>query len=140
MPDIRTVTFACENPGELADFWADALGNDREHTPPEFLEALEDAGIDPTDGAAVSDPSGVDPRLFFLRMPTSPEASMPIHIDVVVADRPSTVDRLERQGATTVETKPREFEDDRRWTVMRDPEGNGFCVYGADAVWYDLPE
>ena len=37
--------------------------------------------------------------------------------------------RLVALGATVVETKTRETGEFREvWTVMHDPEGNGFCV------------
>jgi hypothetical protein len=36
------------------------------------------------------------------------------------------VKRLSGLGATVVETKTGTFGE--TWTVMRDPEGNGFCV------------
>ena len=35
------------------------------------------------------------------------------------------IDRLTALGAAVVETRTA---DDRTWTVMRDPEGNPFCV------------
>ena len=116
---LKQITFACDDPRSLAAFWAGALGYDaQEH------------------GAnwAAEDPRGEGPRLFFRRMPKSPTIEVPIHLDVNVPDREAEVERLLELGArgivatktstigTLVET----------YTVMRDPEGNGFCVQGPD--------
>ena len=44
-----------------------------------------------------------------------------MHVDVLAADRPAEVERLVALGGS-VHT---EFDT---WTLMRDPEGNEFCV------------
>lgn len=133
MVSIGNITFACEDPGELAGFWAETLNYEKETLPPEFVEALKEAGHDPTDGCAISDPTGAGPRLFFKCMEKSQTESIPIHLDLNVADREATVAELSALGATKVETKTLEAGQHQEiWTVMKDPEGNGFCVYSPD--------
>lgn len=129
MASIRNVTFACENPNELADFWAAVLEYEKEELPPAFADDLEAAGHDPADAVAISDPAGEEPRLFFKRMSKTPTESIPIHLDLDVVDREAAVAAFVELGATAVETKTFEAGDHREvWTVMEDPESNGFCV------------
>jgi hypothetical protein len=45
-----------------------------------------------------------------------------VHLDVAVSERQWDVDRLRALGATVA----------ARYTVMRDPEGNQFCLVAAD--------
>jgi predicted enzyme related to lactoylglutathione lyase len=85
------------------------------------------------DGWAASDPRREGPELFFNRMPKSPTIELPIHLDVNVPDREADVQRLMGLGAKLVETKTSEAgEHKETFSVMRDPEGNGFCVQGPD--------
>lgn len=129
MASIQNVTFACEEPDELAAFWAETLEYEIEPIPEAFAEALEAAGRDPSDGRAIFDPTGDGPRLFFKRMPKSPTEHVPIHLDLEVADRERSVAELVERGATEVETKSLDVGEHRQvWTVMTDPEDNGFCV------------
>lgn len=129
MASIQNVTFACEEPNELATFWAETLDYELEPIPPDFAESLEAAGHDPGDARAIFDPTGDGPRLFFKRMPKSSTEHIPIHLDLAVPDRSRAVTELVERGATEVETKTLDVgEYQQIWTVMEDPEGNGFCV------------
>ena len=75
------------------------------------------------------DPGGSGPALHFSRMPKTRTIEVPIHLDVNVPDREAEVARLLERGARLVGTKTYEIGDlSETWTVMRDPEGNGFCV------------
>src|SRR5207244_1326715 len=54
---------------------------------------------------------------------------LPIHLDVNVPDRQAELERLLGLGGRLVETKSRRVgEIEETCTVMRDPEGNGFCI------------
>lgn len=131
---IGNVTFACDDPDRLATFWAAALDYEREELPPELLEAWLDAGGDPNDAAAIVDPTGEGPRLYFQKKPKTPTESIPIHLDLTTDDREATVAELIELGATEVETKTREIGPHAEtWTVMEDPENNGFCVQAPEA-------
>jgi catechol 2,3-dioxygenase-like lactoylglutathione lyase family enzyme len=115
---LKHITFACANPRAVAQFWATMLGYDSGPSGESW---------------AASDPRGEGPELFFNRMPKSPTIELPIHLDVNVPDREAEVRRLLCLGARLVETKTTEAgELKETWTVMRDPEGNGFCVQGPD--------
>lgn len=129
MASIANVTFACDDPGSLVEFWAAALGYEVQPPPPDLLEAIERGDVDPNAAAAAVDPDGRGPRLFFKRMPRSAPEHIPIHLDVNAPDREAEVERLVELGATAVETKTETTGPyTETWTVMRDPAGNGFCV------------
>jgi predicted enzyme related to lactoylglutathione lyase len=50
-----------------------------------------------------------------------------VHVDLATEDREAEVERLVALGATRVDDQD---ELGLRWTVLRDPEGNEFCVAG----------
>lgn len=132
MPRIGNITFACEDPARLAAFWATALDYQIQEVPPGFMEAWLAEGRDPNGASAIVDPEHGGVRLFFQKKPKRPEVegtNIPIHLDVVAEDREALVARLVEAGGTVVEVKTEgvgQFVE--TYTVMRDPEGNGFCV------------
>ena len=133
MARLNNITFACEEPVQLAEFWAAALGYEHIETPPEVLDEVESAiaagELDPTGWAMLVSPDGTGPRLLFQRRPKTPTTDIPIHLDLHSEDRAAEVDRLTGLGATFVEERSLKigrFEE--FWSVMKDPEGNGFCV------------
>jgi hypothetical protein len=65
------------------------------------------------------------PRFLFQRREKSRPDSYPIQLDFRTDDREAEIERLTALGATVEETKS---DDERTWTVMRDPELNPFCV------------
>jgi predicted enzyme related to lactoylglutathione lyase len=111
---LQHVTFSCEEPTRVADFWAALL---------DYETAA--AG----DSRLATDPRGEGTRLLFNRMPKSPTIELPIHLDVNVPDREAELARVLELGGRLVETKSHSVGDlEEKWTVMRDPEGNGFCI------------
>jgi predicted enzyme related to lactoylglutathione lyase len=125
---IGNVTFSCAEPRQLGSFWAEALGWPDEEIEEEFLQQLRDAGVDERElsGFYVTrPPKGGRPRFLFQRREKSRPESYPIHLDFATEDREAEVERLERAGASVVETKQGA---NVTFTVLRDPEGNPFCV------------
>jgi predicted enzyme related to lactoylglutathione lyase len=115
---LEQIAFACAEPRALAAFWAAALG----------YEARA-AG----DSWTAVPGNGDGTPLLFRPAPRSPTIELPIHLDVNVPDREAEVERLLGIGARLVGTKREIVGDlDQTWTVLRDPEGNGFCVQGPD--------
>jgi Glyoxalase-like domain len=130
---LNNITFACEEPVRLAEFWAAALGYEPIETPPEVLaeveKAIEAGELDPTGWAMLVNPEGTGPRLLFQRRPKTPTTDIPIHLDIHSDDRAAEVERLAGLGATLVEERSQKIGPyEEFWTVMKDPEGNGFCV------------
>lgn len=106
---IKSVTFDCADALVLARFWAAALGSNVD----------EDAT---SDKAYVEAPGWGGPNLWFARVPEPKTAKNRMHFDLRA---PGSVDdevaRLAGLGAEVVHSSP-------DLVVMRDPEGNEFCV------------
>lgn len=108
---IGNITFDAHNPELLVEFWAAALGYEKQF-------AHERA-------AAAIDAQGNGTRLYFQKVPEPKTVKNRVHLDLNVPDMEATVERLVGLGARKV----RIFnEDGETWTVMLDPEGNEFCV------------
>lgn len=136
------VVFDAADPESLAEFWMLALGYVVQPPPPGFA-SWEDFGRsiglreeEFGDQAAAVDPAGEGPRLYFQRVPEGKTAKNRVHLDVRVAgpdvggaERERLIEehvgRLLEAGAAVAWRS-----DDKRGraVVMRDPEGNEFCV------------
>jgi hypothetical protein len=106
---VKSVTFDCADPLAVAAFWAAALGSDvdEDSTP---------------DKAFVEAPGWGGPNLWFARVPEPKIAKNRMHFDLRASGSiPAEVERLEQLGATVVT-------DGAELVVMRDVEGNEFCV------------
>jgi Glyoxalase-like domain len=138
------VVFDAADPGELAGFWAAALAERGYAVPdppgdfadwPAFLAASGVPEERWNDASAIE--AEGHPRIFFQKVPEPKVVKNRVHIDLLAGGGPSVpldeqrervavqVARLEALGATRV--------DDHaglgvHWAVMRDPEGNEFCV------------
>ena len=117
---LSNITFACDDPHRVAKFWAAMLGYELERPPR-------------SESWAAADPRGEGPGLLFNRIEKTRTIELPIHLDVNVPDREAEVARLRGLGAHIVVTKTESIGSlEETFTVMRDPEGNGFCVQGPD--------
>jgi Glyoxalase-like domain len=106
---IKTVTWDCSDALVVARFWAAALGSDVDEDSTATKAFVEAAGW----GA---------PAMLFNQVPEPKTAKNRLHFDLrAPASMAEEVDRLEALGATVVRR-------DAMLTVMRDPEGNEFCV------------
>lgn len=135
------VTFDCEEPRKVAEFWKAVLGYVDPPVPPGFesWDAFNDALPVEERGSswACQDPNGIGPRLYFQRVPESKTVKNRVHLDVrVVAglrgeERLSVLEaegtRLERLGAKRVRLLPADDENES-CLVMQDVEGNEFCL------------
>jgi hypothetical protein len=137
------IVFDANDPAQLADFWALALGYVVQ-PPPEGFDSWDDwaRGMDIpeenwNDARALVDPGGIGPRIFFQRVPEGKTAKNRLHLDVNAGGGPDTpitdrrrhvdaeVDRLVAAGATVIGPVEQRGE---YWVVLGDPEGNEFCV------------
>ncbi len=88
--DIQ-ITFDCADPAGLAAFWVEVLGYRPQEPPAGFAsweQALAAMDVPPErhdDAAAVVDPTGSGPRLFFQRVPEGKRAKNRVHLDVRAA-------------------------------------------------------
>ena|SRR5437764_197722 len=106
---IKSVSFDAADALALARFWAAVFGSDVDEDSTADKAFVEAAGWG-------------GPNIWFTRVPEAKTAKNRIHFDLrapgAVADE---VARLERLGATVAW-------HGGHYTVMRDPEGNEFCV------------
>jgi Glyoxalase-like domain len=110
---IKAVVFDCADALGLARFWAAAPGSDVD----------EDST---SEKAFVEAPGWGGPNMWFNRVPEPKAAKNRIHFDLRAPETmEAEVGRLVALGATV----ERRFDGPEwSWTVMRDPEGNEFCV------------
>jgi hypothetical protein len=73
------------------------------------------------DTAVVEDPRDRDVELVFVFVPEAKAVKNRVHLDLGANDMDAEVQRLVALGAHRLERV-------KEWTVMRDPEGNEFCV------------
>ena len=109
---IRQITFDCNDPSKLAEFWSSATG----------CEIVADYG----DFVMV----GSTPALGFQRVADPTPGKNRVHIDGGGTEREALVERLRMLGATELGSHEA---PGLLWTVMQDPEGNEFCVGSPDA-------
>ena len=94
--------------GELARWWADVFAVEARHDPDQswwWLEGVPDLPFESIVFAPVPEPKTVKNRIHW---------DLYAHVEDMVA-----------AGASVL----REPDDEIRWTVMADPEGNEFCVF-----------
>lgn len=138
------VTIDCADPPRLAEFWILALGYQHEPPPPKYTsraEWLTAMGIPEEewdDGAWLVDPEGVGPRISLMKVPEPKAGKNRLHIDVRVGGGRGTpqeerwariteaVARLVAVGATV--SHQDDWQGQPHHMVMRDPEGNEFCL------------
>lgn len=115
------VVFDCEDPGELAIFWAGALHYEKHDSP-----------------SAIVDPDGTGPRITFQRVLERKTVKNRVHLDLNIGGGFGTpgderrrridaeVDRIVRLGARQARTVE---ERGGYFVNMFDPEGNEFDVH-----------
>jgi hypothetical protein len=107
------ITFDCDDVLKLAAFWSEVLGRPLDEGSSEFFASIGGA-----------DGERREPAWYFSKVPEPKEAKNRVHIDLVDPD-PGVVDKLARLGATVIGTHQIRSHS---WTVLKDPEGNEFCI------------
>jgi predicted enzyme related to lactoylglutathione lyase len=116
---LATIVVNATDMDRAADFWSQVVGYDR----PER--------IGPTDRfAKLTDPAGTGPAVLIQRAEKIPSDPAPVHIDLYTSKRDEHVERIVALGATRVDDWP--YPDEHDFIVLRDPEGNEFCVIQVD--------
>lgn len=136
-PELQ-LTLDCVDPHARARWWAGLLGYEvtdahavvtalLESGELPLIDVIEDGGRRAFRDAAAADPVGTRPRLYVQRVPEAKSAKNRLHLDVRVrpSDLTAEVDRVVAPGGSFVEYTG---QGEPRWAVMRDPEGNEFCL------------
>jgi hypothetical protein len=134
------VTFDASDVHGLARWWADLLAYEIEDCDDLVTRLLTEGVIQDSDvvriegrlffadAVAARDPAGRGPRMYFQQVPEPKTAKNRVHLDIPVD--PSTLDdqveRVTGMGASLVGYNT---QGDHRSAVMRDPEGNEFCLH-----------
>jgi len=117
MPVVSAVAIDCVDPVALGRFWQHLLGGELRY---------RDDGDTELHGGPV--------QIDFARVPQAkgdPKNRLQLDLKVDPAVRREAVDRAISFGATTAD----DIYDGGRWQVLRDPEGNEFCiVWGAQVT------
>lgn len=127
MGKIHEIVFDCDKPSRLAQFWAALLDGYAVRSYDEAeMARLATLGLTPeTDPTVMVD--GPGPSLCFQNVEGRRYDNNRVHMDIAVSDRAAEVMRLLAVGAETVRVLP-------TYTVMRDPEGNQFCLVDVRAA------
>lgn len=113
---VGSIVFRVADLERQEAFWGSALDYERRHATDDFVILRPRTG----DGPNVS-----------LDMVHSERVLPPrIHLDLYADDRDAEVSRLTGLGARQVHWAGRPVDAD--YVIMEDPEGNRFCVIGAD--------
>jgi hypothetical protein len=133
------VAVDCENPENLANFWAEVLRYTVMEAPSGYAtwsDFSKSAATFPGEGwIRIADPDGRGPTILFHRVPEAKTVKNRVHLDLFVTpvdkgrEHHALVDtevgRLVALGATHRWTKADETD---YFAVLHDPEGNEFCV------------
>ena len=130
------ITIDCADPRTQAEFWSAALGWE--------IESVEvwDAEISRGEKVVQSRESwsniisaapNAPRRINFAKVPEGKTVKNRLHFDLKVDDLDTEVSRLVGLGASIVERRARAVEGridqgEDGWLVMKDPEGNEFCI------------
>lgn len=121
MGAIHEIVFDCVKPAVLAPFWADLLeGYALRDTDPTNMAISAALGLSPENPTTLII-DGPGPSICFQNVDGQRPDNNRVHFDVQVVDRAAEVERLKQAGALVDRVLP-------TYTVMRDPEGNQFCL------------
>jgi predicted enzyme related to lactoylglutathione lyase len=117
---IFNVTFDAQDPGALARFWSAVTG---------YTIAAES---DDTVALTAPDERGLR-RILFMRVDDPTPGKNRVHVDLASREPDAEIERVIGLGAELVDPrhdgKPAWRGGDAvRWVVLRDPEGNEFCL------------
>ena len=120
---LLAVVVDCRDSLAQATWWAAVLGHQVSERNADEYEVSN-----PPDGRA---------RLYFMNVPEPKTGKNRLHIDITTdGSLEDGVARLVGMGGTLIEMRqdPQTLANPDTWAVMRDPEGNEFCVFDVDSV------
>jgi hypothetical protein len=120
--DITCITFDCADPAAVAGFWNEALG-------------WGGAAVSPDGSGALCGPRSGGVYLEFIRVPEGKQVKNRVHLGCNAGSLDqldAEIARLQALGATIAweEEFPPEVARGYRNVVLRDVEGNEFCLGG----------
>jgi predicted enzyme related to lactoylglutathione lyase len=119
---LRNITVDSRDPYAQALWWAQVVGGS---VGPQDAPGDDEVKVEPPAGRG-------GPGLLFIRVPEGKSVKNRLHVDLTPdTSREAEVARLAAMGAEILERHV--DAEDKGWVVMRDPEGNEFCIERSDA-------
>ena len=117
---LSHTTWDAHDPHAVAEFWRELVS---------WEVAEPDCYRPGSDECYLVSPHGY--TVLFYKVPDAKQVKNRAHLDLVPegSTRDEEVERALRLGATMAEDR----RDDLGWAVLRDPEGNEFCILQPDA-------
>jgi len=117
---IYNVTFDARDPRALAQFWSAVTGY-------RVAEESDDAVA-----LRAPDERGIR-RILFMRVDDPAPGKNRVHVDLAAREPDAEIERVLELGAELVDARRDgapawRGRDSIRWVVLRDPEGNEFCL------------
>jgi catechol 2,3-dioxygenase-like lactoylglutathione lyase family enzyme len=111
---LATVVLNVQDMERAVRFWTAALGyvQREQDWDPRFMMLI--------------DPTGQKPSVSLQLADAPPREPVRVHLDLYTGEQARQVERLVALGATSVKDWP--YPEDADFVVLRDPEGNEFCV------------
>ncbi len=109
---IGSVVIECNQFDKMLAFWSEALHYAPKRPPEDGWVILQDT-------------SGRSPNVSLQQVPEKPSGKNRFHFDLYTNDQAGEVERLVALGAMR---HPRTPEPDEDFVVLKDPDGNLFCV------------
>jgi Glyoxalase-like domain len=107
---LAALTVDCSEPPALAEWWGRLVGGA--------------VSVDSDGDASLLTESGL--VIDFLRVPEAKRVKNRIHLDLRTTDVAAATEQAVALGATLAD----DIYDGGSWQVLRDPEGNEFCLLG----------
>ena len=135
------VAIDCDDPHELATWWAEALGWEVEPQDEVFIQSMVDQGFAQESevrtyrgnrvwaaGAAINHPGGNMPRFLFQKVPEVKSVKNRVHWDLRSPHGQATTEDVERLVTMGARRIGEGQQGPHSWVVLADPEGNEFCI------------
>lgn len=106
---VVALAIDCADPAALSAFWQNLLGGTV------VVDHSGDAELHPHSGVV---------RIDFLRVPEAKTVKNRLHLDLRSRNYESAIAEALHFGATLAD----DIYDGGKWQVLRDPEGNEFCI------------
>lgn len=111
---FRNVAIDCNDLDRMSDFWSTLTG----------FEIVWESSV----YKFLLHPDGRRPGIVMQKVPERPTAKTRIHVDLDAVDVERDADPVAYAQSLGAELVERHDEFGVKWTVMRDPEGNVFCI------------
>ncbi|MGH3306280.1 MAG: VOC family protein [Nocardioides sp.] len=117
---VSHTTIDCQDAYTLSEWWKPVLG---------YVDLEGDPNEPGHEECMIRDPQ-TGHRLLFIEVPDEKSVKNRLHLDLrpLAGTRDEELARLLAHGATQVADHRDEHGDGTGWVVLKDPEGNEFCI------------